>query len=699
MVNWGDTTTSAASVVSVGGGNYRVDAPSHTYAEEGSYSVSVTIRHDLLPSVTTPTQIIVVADQQVTGLTAANLPTAATEGTPVAAVTGIVTFTDPAGAEAVGDYTATINWGDNTFSAGTVMPTGGNGFRVDAPSHTYHGDGPFTLAVSVQHDALPAVTVTSNVTVTDPAVVLNTTPLVGSAVEGTPSPVQPVATFTDPGGAEGPANYTATINWGDGTAATAGTVTASGGTFTVSGSHQYAEESSGEHPNSAPYLVTVTVSHGLAPASRAVTAQVSVTDPAVQAVGSFGLAGLAGAPLVNQQVASFTDPGGSEAVADYTADVNWGSGFVLGAGTISYSAGSNSFIVTAGGATFARPGQYPVQVRINHETAPAATVTDTATINDPALNVTGVAVTGRERSALAGVTVATFTHGSNTDAASNFSATIDWGDGTTADRTGVVSASAGGYTVTGSHTYLDEGLYQVRVTVGDSVTTVTAATSATMHEELLPGGGTGTPNQNWVSEVYRDLLHRQVDAQGLAAMTGALNAGVSRIQVVAAIIGSDEYRANVVNGLYQKYLHRAADPTGLASGMAFLKAGGSDEQLAAALIASAEFYADAGSTSDKFLDALYTDALGHLIDPAGRSAVDAALASGRLTRAQVAAAVLSSPEYQQDLVQGYYQTYLDRPGPASDVNAWAQGLANGWSDEVVIAWFLSSAEFFNKANF
>ena len=42
-----------------------------------------------------------------------------------------------------------------------------------------------------------------------------------SAVEGALSDSQVVATFTDPGGAEATGDYSATINWGDGTDATA----------------------------------------------------------------------------------------------------------------------------------------------------------------------------------------------------------------------------------------------------------------------------------------------------------------------------------------------------------------------------------------------------------------------------------------------------------------------------------------------
>jgi hypothetical protein len=50
----------------------------------------------------------------------------------------------------------------------------------------------------------------------------------------------PVATFTDANTAtSSTADFTATIDWGDGSAPSAGTVTGSAGSYTVSGSHSY----------------------------------------------------------------------------------------------------------------------------------------------------------------------------------------------------------------------------------------------------------------------------------------------------------------------------------------------------------------------------------------------------------------------------------------------------------------------------
>ncbi|MBI3769773.1 MAG: hypothetical protein HY271_14975 [Deltaproteobacteria bacterium] len=69
----------------------------------------------------------------------------------------------------------------------------------------------------------------------------------------------------------------------------------------------------------------------------------------------------------------------------------------------------------------------------------------------------GVSFSAEEGQAETGLTVATFTHGNTGLTASNFTATIDWGDGTTAS-TGIVAGSNGSFTVIGDHTFAEEVL-------------------------------------------------------------------------------------------------------------------------------------------------------------------------------------------------------------------------------------------------
>src|SRR5205823_8484117 len=181
----------------------RVDAPAHTYVEEGSYTVTVTVKHDALAAVASNSQTIVVADQQLTNLTSSNLPPTGNENAALAEITSIATFTDPGGAEVVGDYTATINWGDSTTSTGTVVNTGGNNFRVDAPAHTYVEEGTYTVNVTLKHDALAALTTPNQtITIADQQLTnLTSSNLPPTGNENAAlAAITSIATFTDPAG-------------------------------------------------------------------------------------------------------------------------------------------------------------------------------------------------------------------------------------------------------------------------------------------------------------------------------------------------------------------------------------------------------------------------------------------------------------------------------------------------------------------
>src|SRR2546425_3255781 len=124
----------------------------------------------------------------------------------------------------------------------------------------YAEEGTYPITVFVSHDTAPTASVASSATVSDPAV----SPTGGftvTAVEGADSGAQTVATFTDPGGAEVVGDYAASINWGDGSLASSGSITLSGAVFTVKGTHTYAEEGT--------KTITVTLRHATAATAHA----------------------------------------------------------------------------------------------------------------------------------------------------------------------------------------------------------------------------------------------------------------------------------------------------------------------------------------------------------------------------------------------------------------------------------------------
>jgi hypothetical protein len=206
-----------------------------------------------------------------------------------------------------------------------------------------------------------------------------------------------------------------------------------------------------------------------------------------------------------------------------------------------------------------------------------------------------------------------------------------------------------------------------------------------------------TPNQNFVSQVYSDLLLRQVDIGGLNAATNFLNSGGSRVQVLLAVETSTEYLTNQVNAaVYHRFLGRAADPNGLNAAVAFIQHGGTVEQLIVTVADSPEFLALHGGTNDGWLDGMYAALnLGNppgTVDATSRSGWDAVFARG-VTRLEVANLLVTGIQVRTATVTLIYQQYLRRnPDPVGLSSATSAELQFG--SALVRANLLASPEYF-----
>ncbi len=555
-IAWGDGSTDRGAVVSAGGGSFRVDAPDHTYAEEGTYSVRVTVTHDRLSPVTGGSQTIVIADQPLTGLAGANLPAAGTEGAAVGPVTGIASFADPAGAEATGDYTATIDWGDGSTDGGAVVALGGGAYRVDAPGHIYAEEGTYTVGVTVCHDDLdPVEAPAQTVTIADQALAgLADANLPPSGQEGVAlGAVGGIATFTDPAGAEPVGDYTATIDWGDGTSAIGTVVHTGSDAFRVDGpGHTYGEEGT--------YTVTVAVAHDALPTARSggqviVIADQQVSTPAITAPTGV----LEGAASPNGfALATFTDPAGPEPAGDYVATVSWGDGTPAGNGTV-VSTGAGHYRVDAPAHAYAEEGAYTITVRVRHDLLAAVSVTASVSVADQ--QVTGVASAnlpagGTEGSGVGPIAgIATFTDpaGNGAETASDYLATVAWGDGAT-DAGAVVPLGGGAYRVDApEHTYDKEGTYAVAVTLRhDALPAVTApaqtiviadAALADVIGPALPAGLTEGASSDTIAGIVTFTDPGGAEDVGDYAATIAWGDGSSSAGTVVAT-GGDAFRVD-----------------------------------------------------------------------------------------------------------------------------------------------------------
>jgi cyclophilin family peptidyl-prolyl cis-trans isomerase len=610
-------------------------------------------------------------------ITATASPVSATEGAPANGVT-VATFTDQDPNPVASDFTASINWGDGHVSPGTVT-LGSGGLLTVTGSNTYKEQGTYQVQTTIT-DRLGAVAkATSTSTVADAALSGQGVPI--TVANGVPLSNFVVATFTDSDPSGMLSDYTATINWGDGTTS-AGTLSAgSNGMFNVQGSHTYSMlgnftvsvaindvNLAGDVPGSSTTItatasvvqaVATTTVLSASPASPTVFGEAVVLTATVTAV-------TAGSGVPTGTV-TFSD--GTTTLGTATLDPNGTATFstsTLSAGTVH-----SLTAVYNGAGLFTSSTSSVVSQMVNQ----ASTTTTVSASPNPAMAGQAITLTA---------VVGAVSPGSGTP-----TGTITFEDGTTTlgtatlDATGHATFQTSSLTM-GSHTI-------TAVYAGDSNFLTSTSTALT----LTVSAAAAASNQSFVTQLYQDLLGRAPDSQGLNSFTTALNQNtLTRTQVVHAMLTSDEGRRHEIQDLYQTYLNRAADSVGLNLSLSFMNAGGTLQNVRAVIIGSSEYFQSrSGSSNDNFLTNVYHDALGRAIDPVGHSLGSQALNAG-MDRVKVAQVVLNSPEGEQFLTQSYYSLLLHRTADNAGLNASTAALASGANEEKVVIAIASSDEYF-----
>lgn len=159
----------------------------------------------------------------------------ATEGKAFTGTVGSLSDSNPSGTAA--DFSATIDWGDGTgASSATVTGPNGGPFAVDG-THTYSEEGNYSVQASVKGPGGASVALPADATVADaPLAATGAQQLYSTATLSNPT----LATFTDADPAAPLSDFTASIDWGDGTTGTGTVSQLPSGAFAVSGSHTYA---------------------------------------------------------------------------------------------------------------------------------------------------------------------------------------------------------------------------------------------------------------------------------------------------------------------------------------------------------------------------------------------------------------------------------------------------------------------------
>jgi PKD repeat protein len=485
-IDWGDGTNPDSGVINSGS-----VSGAHAYADNGTYTVTVTVCDDELDCGSDTLQVSV---GNVTPSVNAGGAQNVAEGQLVTLAPATFSdpgfdcpLCDPATAE---DFTAAIDWGDGTTEpAGDItlietpgaelVPTAGT---VQA-SHHYADNGSYTVTVSVCDDDGACGNSTLTVNVGNVAPVVEAGPNQSNS-EGVFLTLAP-ATFSDPGFDHAPGGtnetFTASVNWGDGTSEPAGAIAlfetpgAEGQptTGSVQAAHAFADDGS--------YVVTVQVcdDDGLC-GSDTLTVTIANVAPTIDA-GDSQTADEG--DTVSLDPATYTDLGFDNSSAPtsetHTATISWGDGTV-DSGTVSGVPGSEGVRTTGtidGSHVYADDGLYTVEVEVCDDNGGCSSGLLFVTVN----SVTPTVEAGTNQASAEGDFIsldpATFSDAGfdcptcAPPTSEDFEATIDWGDGTTEPAGDITLVETTGQPTTGSvqgaHAYADNGVYTVTVQVCD----------------------------------------------------------------------------------------------------------------------------------------------------------------------------------------------------------------------------------------
>ncbi len=155
-----------------------------------------------------------------------------------------------------------------------------------------------------------------------------------------------------------------------------------------------------------------------------------------------------------------------------TPTIDWGDGTAPSAGKVNATTGQ-----LTGTHTYINEGVYDASFTYTNSDGFPETRPFDVKVQDAPLAATGVPVSATAGTQLS-ATVATFTHADPAGTASDYTATIDWGDGSSSTAGTVGAAAGGGFEVKGSHTYAATGQYTTTITINDVGGAKTTATGS-----------------------------------------------------------------------------------------------------------------------------------------------------------------------------------------------------------------------------
>ncbi len=280
-------------------------------------------------------------------------------------------------------------------------------------------------------------------------------------LDSTGNPNIQVAQFRDTSGNLPPADYIASIDWGDKSPITDGTITDLGdGFYGVYAGHTYAEEGT--------YTITIRVASPTG-VVNSVTVPMTIVDAPLTPIPST-IAATEGAKF-SGIVGSFTDANPTAPLSDYTVTINWGDS-ATSSGTVIQPAGPGTAFDVNGVHTYATFGTYSITINVQDEGGSFTQVFSTAIVADAPLFPLPKTITEVVGSAFKNVNIGAFVDSDPGGSIFDYSVSVDWGDGgpTSSLGNGVSLVFRGNqWNIMAGHVYqhYGNGSYPVTVTVDD----------------------------------------------------------------------------------------------------------------------------------------------------------------------------------------------------------------------------------------
>jgi hypothetical protein len=354
--------------------------------------------------------------------------------------------------------------------------------------------------------------------------------------------------------------------------------------------------------------------------------------------------------------------------------------------------------VVSGTNNYSQAGIYPVNVDVTLNSSlggNVAHIKTSATIAEAALSSQGVAVTGTAGSSLQNVVVATVIDANPHPILANFSAMIDWGDGSQPTPGILQVASNGTLQVLGSHVYTSAGNFFITTTVRDSNSagevldaTTTASSSASIG--VPPPPPVLTPG--FVAGLYRTDLRREAAGFEISYWNDVLASGVSQLMVAYFVEISPEHRMLQITDTYNSLLGRNPTFAETMNALNSLESGGTLKQLRASILASDEYFQNrAGGDKATLLQTISIDVLGQPL-PTDKQNYYTWVFNTTAKREEAVLSLLNSNEVLDAQVQNFFQQVLGRGAAPVDVSAGESFLRGGGTEDLYRALLLSSEE-------